>query len=424
MSDIPEGIAYIEWSDLNRAAQAFKRKEATGSTDWDEFQDKYLPIPDWFDHSLDPLSKEYKAQQDKLWQMMVGESAAYDPIRDELTGVEHVDALKTPGFYSGDISKAGEHLIAMGHLIKISGLRRGDRVIEYGAGFGQIALALARLGIIVDTVDIDKSFCNAVQAQAEWFGVELNSHHGEFGDNPTGQQYNTVLFYESFHHARDFVELIAKMRKLLAPGGKVLMAGEPIQPSTDNQFRTSVPYPWGVRLHAEVGAIVRFRRWYELGFHEEFLFRLFNSMGFQSRKHQGLLTRYATVYEFVLRPDIVKMSEWRLPPDIDAQWHGFETSGRWTTSFSTFPLDQTDSWSRLRVVCRNHHPSCQLVKFKMDDRFTETLVDSGAFAYVTLERAGSPKELCIETDTVQPSSYGLKDERHLGIFVEHIEYIA
>jgi 2-polyprenyl-3-methyl-5-hydroxy-6-metoxy-1,4-benzoquinol methylase len=190
---------------------------------------------------------------------MVGHDAEYNPAQHELTADTHIDKLVRPGLYSAPISLAGDHLIALGHIVKHSGISRdaGDYVLEYGAGFGQIALTFARLGAVVDTVDIDRTFCEAIKAQAEWFGLPLTPHVGEFGSNPTGKKYKLIVFYEAFHHARNFMELVPTLRSVLAVDRKIMMAGEPIVNTPAGQYSAQLPYPWGIRLDAEVGAIVR-----------------------------------------------------------------------------------------------------------------------------------------------------------------------
>ena len=45
-----------------------------------------------------------------------------------------------------------------------------------------------------------------------------------------------------------------------------------------------MPYPWGVRLHSEVVAVMRQTRWFELGFSEDFLFELFKRAGYNGRR--------------------------------------------------------------------------------------------------------------------------------------------
>jgi SAM-dependent methyltransferase len=162
-------------------------------------------------------------------------------------------------------------------LLRHCGLKAGDWALEYGPGFGQTALALARLGVNVDTVDVSPTFCRFVREQAEHFGVPLHAFEGRFGDAPRpGRRYTLVWFYESFHHCLDFQRVVRILPSLLAPGGRVILGGEPIVERTN----AAVPYPWGLRLHSEVVAVVRQQRWFELGFTEAFLFEVFGRAGF------------------------------------------------------------------------------------------------------------------------------------------------
>ena len=106
-------------------------------------------------------------------------------------------------------------------LLRHCAVRAGDWALEYGAGFGQGALALARLGVNVDTVDISAKFCDYVRLQAEFFRVPLTAFHGQFGTNPRpGQRYPLIRFYESFHHCVDFVRVVQQLPEHLAEGGR------------------------------------------------------------------------------------------------------------------------------------------------------------------------------------------------------------
>ena len=76
-----------------------------------------------------------------------------------------VDPIRSPGYFvrrdAAAIDSASDHVIATGMLLSIAGLggRLGARIRR---GFGQTALALARLGVNVDTIDISSTFCDFV----------------------------------------------------------------------------------------------------------------------------------------------------------------------------------------------------------------------------------------------------------------------
>lgn len=256
-----------------------------------------LALPSWFEHSQSPTSQAFRNQMLRLWSAITGRTT-YSPVEHEDTPeIADADALVRPAFYaSSDLHYAGAQIIAMGHIVMRSGLVAGDRVLEYGAGFGQTALALARLGAHVDTVDINPAFCKVVKRSAEHFLASLTPHQGEFGLNPAGNDnaYKLVLFYESFHHCFDFFSLIEKLPSLLAPGGRVILAGEPIF----DEHCPELPYPWGFRLDWENVAVMRHRGWMELGFQREFLLDLFAQAGFTCRVYTDPNSHWATIYQF------------------------------------------------------------------------------------------------------------------------------
>ena len=254
-------------------------------------------LPKGFQLGLDPESPAYRDQQLALWRAIT-QRPAYEAAKDEDTPeISDLDAIYQPAFYgSGDADLAGDHLIALGHILKLSGLKSGDRALEYGAGFGQIALAFARLGVKVDTVDINPRFCAAVASLAPRYRVDLTAHVESFGFNPAGRPdaYDLIYFYESFHHCLDFKAVIPKLDDMLKPGGKIIMAGEPIM----SEPTPLLPYPWGLRLDGENVTVMHKRGWMELGFSEEFYFSTFRQFGFQATKHVLPGMHYATAYVF------------------------------------------------------------------------------------------------------------------------------
>jgi SAM-dependent methyltransferase len=283
---LPPPGDWFEADRIDEVRRIFFESSSGQGSDWAPFRDAHLVLPAWYRHGLDPWGAEYAAQQHRLWALVAGVERAYVPADDEKdTGWDETDPVRTPGFYARRdpmaIPSAADHLLASGMILKHCGLHAGDWALEYGAGFGQTALALARLGVNVDTVDISARFCGYVQRQAEHFQVPLQAFHGEFGLHPRpGQKYQLIWFYESFHHCVDFLQVVPRLAEHLADGGRVILGGEPIV----EQENAAVPYPWGVRLHSEVIAVMRQTRWFELGFSEAFLLALFERAGFVGRR--------------------------------------------------------------------------------------------------------------------------------------------
>jgi len=267
---------------------------------WDCYRHAHMVLPAWFRQGLDPWSTEYADQQHRLWALIAGVDRPYAPDLDEKeTSWGDIDPVRSPGFYvrrdPQAIPSASDHVLAIGMLLRHCALRAGDWALEYGSGFGQGALALARLGVNVDTVDISAKFCDYVRLQAEFFQVPLTAFHGKFGMNPRpGKRYKLIWFYESFHHCVDFKQVVQQLPEHLAEDGRVILGGEPI---VEREY-AAVPYPWGVRLHSEVAAVMRQTRWFELGFSEAFLFELFHRAGFKGWRVECEPSLFGRLYVF------------------------------------------------------------------------------------------------------------------------------
>lgn len=377
-----------------------------------------LEPPEWLDHGLDPMSPEYRAQQMRLWQSLRPDASDYDPERDEqFDDSAGADIIASPGFFRGRapgaVNTAGHHLIAMGQLFKASELVVGDVALEYGAGYGQIALTLARLGVEVDTVDINDVYNRAVAVQAEHIGVPVRPHKGVFGFSPRGPAaYDLVLFYESFHHCGEFDTLPRRLRSLLKPNGKVLMAGEPILNGND-----AVPYPWGVRLDTEAVAVTAARGWLELGFSEDFLVALFLRSGFLWRRHDCEVSPAGVVHEFTARPDSVALATYRMPADLDATWHAAEPEGRWTRHTSLLPLHDLDNDGVAVIRMRSHAVRPVPVRLDGRDGGLTVVVRPGETVEVGIKASDAGEALRISSPT-----FAAPDGRQVGIFVLGFDY--
>jgi SAM-dependent methyltransferase len=300
----PDPGVWFEPDDIDRLSRLFNDTCAGNAPEWQPWRHAHMRLPAWFEQGLDPWGSAYRAQQLRLWQLLAGVDRAYEAGIDETAATfseADTDALRSPGWYgrrdAWAVTAASDHWLGTGMLLKHSGLKPGDRALEYGAGFGQTALAMARLGVQVDTVDISAAYCRAVQQQADFFQVPLQAHQGHFGFNPRpGEPYQLVFFYESFHHCLEFDALVGTLKTLLAPGGRVVLGGEPI---VEAEY-AAVPYPWGLRLHSETVAVVRQTRWMELGFSEAFLMELFRRHGFNGRRVDCEPSVFGRLYVFEL----------------------------------------------------------------------------------------------------------------------------
>jgi SAM-dependent methyltransferase len=396
-------------------------------TPWDDFRLSCCVLPDWFRSDLDALSVEYAAQQHRLWSLFTGINRAYTPVTDEKEApIPNVDAVRRPGYFirrdPDSVEHASHHVIASGMIVKHCGLKPGDTALEYGAGFGQTALTLARLGVTVDTVDISKVFCGYVREQAEFFRVPLTPFEGQFGWNPRGtHQYDLIFFYEAFHHCADFRAVVHAIKRHLAPSGRVLLAGEPILRS-ENSY---LPYPWGLRLDAE--SVVQMRRfgWFELGFTEDFLVRLFLNAGFSAKRIECEASVYGEGYTFNHRGKTIELGQEWLSRDVAAGWNNPEPNGRWTKSESRLYLDATDSFRLLAIDATNHHPFTQLAEITYGSATCVVHFSPGEHKEIVVNANKKAPQIVIRTQAHVPASGDRpksNDPRSLGVFIHSVTY--
>jgi|KBSMisStandDraft_5_1062788.scaffolds.fasta_scaffold71218_2 2-polyprenyl-3-methyl-5-hydroxy-6-metoxy-1,4-benzoquinol methylase len=405
-----DGHDTIEIDQLDEAARIFEDPARHN-----ELGQKTLRLPDWFNFELSPDRPEFREQQLRLWEAVTARTNYDIRINEDTPGAGDIDAWRRPAFYAaGDSHVAGEQVLAMGLILLRSNARPGSRVIEYGAGFGQNSVAFARLGATVDTVDINPGFCASIRTQAERFELDLTPHEAPFGFNPAGKDgaYDVVLFYESFHHCLDFASVIPAIEKMLAPGGKILLAGEPI-------FRGEQPYmpiAWGIRLDWQATAVMRIRGWMELGFREDFLTRQFMNSGFLWRHHAVPQAGPANLYEFTRWDTPVSMENWSLSLDEEAGWRAPEPGGRWARSNAVLRLPRHDG--AVEIICRCHHDDGRFVTMTLGSETIQFALAQGERKTVRLPMRGLPdQDLKITTNNDRRQH---EVDEDLGIFVEKL----
>jgi len=405
-----DGHDMIDMAQLDEAARIFENETRHG-----ELGTKTLKLPDWFDFGLHPDGPEFREQQLRLWEEITQRQNYNASLHEDTPEIGDCDAWRRPAFYAwGNPRIAGEQIAAMGLIVLHSNIRPGSRVIEYGAGFGQNSVALARLGAKVDTVDISPGFCSAVRTQAERFEIDLEPFLGPFGFNPAGQPgaYDLILFYESFHHCFEFSTVIPQLEEMLAPDGKIILAGEPV-------FRDAVPpmpTEWGIRLEWQNVAVMRIRGWMELGFREHYLTRQFMNSGFMWKHHAFPGAGPANLYEFKRWSGAIPMEQWPLSVAEAQCWRGPQDGGQWSRgeSFLRLPRHQ----GRVELTCVCHNKSGRDVIMTLGDERLEFSLAQGERRTVSLPMHGLPdQDLHISTNTDR-----LEHEfpEELGIFVEVI----
>jgi SAM-dependent methyltransferase len=91
------------------------------------------------------------------------------------------------------------------------------------------------------------------------------------------EKFDLVLFFESFHHCDDHVQLLRNVKEMLRPGGHLLLASEPIEERVHH---------WGVRLDGGSVWAMREHGWLELGFTSRYLSGLLKREGWSVERRR------------------------------------------------------------------------------------------------------------------------------------------
>jgi SAM-dependent methyltransferase len=150
---------------------------------------------------------------------------------------------------------------------------------------------LAKLGHRVTAVDIEPRFCELLRRRAEREGVEIEVVNADFRwvEEAGEGRFDTVLFFECFHHCADHLRLLRALRGALATGGRIFFGAEPIAPG--------FPMPWGLRLDGCSLWAIRKNVWMELGFRDDYFREALARTGWLGRKHACADPPWLTVWE-------------------------------------------------------------------------------------------------------------------------------
>ena len=236
----------------------------------------------------DPFSDEYRRFQMTLYETIAGKPYV---LLNERSYVE-VDAKATCPFpyYTQSTGTAGHHLLAIGFLLCKLDLPPGARIVEFGPGWGNSTIELARLGLDVTAVDIEPSFCEVVRRRAAQLGVRVAVVEADFfWAESVEAPYDAALFFECFHHCDDHLRLLRALHGAVVPGGSVFLASEPIIGGYD--------VPWGLRMDGEALWAMRNFGWLELGYDEGYFREALARTGWRGTRHECSTVPWASVWQ-------------------------------------------------------------------------------------------------------------------------------
>jgi 2-polyprenyl-3-methyl-5-hydroxy-6-metoxy-1,4-benzoquinol methylase len=227
----------------------------------------------------DPHSAAYAEAQRRLYEMVSGRQT-YTAGENEQTDIDLAWQVDVPFPYSTRSSvTVGEHLMAWGFLIRVLQLRTGDRLLEFGPGYGNTTLQFQQMGFDVTAVDVNPRFLELIRQRSIRLGRTLATVCTDMLDYQPPHPFDRVVFFECFHHCANHEQMIANLEQLVAKGGMVVFAGEPI---TD-----TFPLPWGLRLDGQSVWSIRKCGWLELGFRTDYFRDLLFRHGWTAEIHDS-----------------------------------------------------------------------------------------------------------------------------------------
>ena len=227
----------------------------------------------------DPFSESYRLEQLELYRALSGLEYT---LTNELTSTRQSQADFERGYpwITGDLATISEHSGKVAQAFAALG-SFFDResgslsVAEFGAGWGNLAIPLARSGLKVTCVDIDTGFLDRIGRIAVRNDLQIAFCASDFlaaAENLEGP-FDGIIFQSSFHHCLDFDRLLWKIHEhQLSSRGAIFFLAEPI----DEGFNL----PWGLRHDGESLWAIMLNGWLELGFSRDFFLNLLFRNGY------------------------------------------------------------------------------------------------------------------------------------------------
>ncbi|MBW8886199.1 MAG: class I SAM-dependent methyltransferase [Fibrobacteres bacterium] len=239
----------------------------------------YLKVPKAIKIPGDPFSPEYRKAQHDLYALIAGRPYEF---QNEATGFDF-EAVKNDFFpyNTGSGAFVGEQLLKQGFAIRNVHLPRGSRIVEFGAGWGNLTVQLALMGYRMTAVELNPPSIALMAHRAGLHGKTISFAQQdmlEFAET-TRETFDAALFLASFHHSLDHQKLAENLGRILSPRGEIYFADEPIAPVGS----PVMPYPWGLRLEAASLYYVRRHGWMELGFQAGYFKELLARTGWGHR---------------------------------------------------------------------------------------------------------------------------------------------
>ena len=212
----------------------------------------------------DPCSTEYADAQMSLYLKISGRKA-YSAVESEKSDFDFERLKDKPyPFFTQSPNQVWEQYSGIGHLIRSLNPHPQSKILEFGSGWGNVAIPLAQMGHEVTCVEIDTLMVNLLHYRSQQLKQNLEIIQTDMLKFDTERKFDAIVFYESFHHCLNHLKFLDRLPAFLKDGGKVIFAGEPI---------SIFQFPWGLRLDGLSLWSIRKYGWFELGFSRPYFYK-------------------------------------------------------------------------------------------------------------------------------------------------------
>lgn len=242
-------------------------------------------ISSFFD-GLAPFSFEYRQKVSELHELLLPGAYQYESEGFHNLQIDEEVRWGWP-YCTRDANIVGDFLCTYAQSIKHLGLKKGASILEVGFGFGAFTCILSQTGYRVDALEVNKEQCEIVRRKVQSLFFKPNIIHSDCETyiDRTRKKYDAVIFFGCLHHIMNHYEVLCKIvENNLNKDGKILLANEP----TVNEENNILPYSWGLRLDGESLRAVCKWGWLELGFTQNYLTKLFESLHYGLRFYSPL----------------------------------------------------------------------------------------------------------------------------------------
>ncbi|MGH2914464.1 MAG: class I SAM-dependent methyltransferase [Solirubrobacteraceae bacterium] len=155
-----------------------------------------------------------------------------DEIRTVNTRYHDVAADSYDAKWGIDFGEIGQAQVLgkLGKLLDERAQAGLGRSLEIGAGTGYFSLNLLQTGVVCEATctDISPGMLEALSRNAQRLGLEVRTVVAEAGALPFADaSFDLVLGHAVLHHLPDLERAFEQLHRVLAPGGRILFAGEP-----------------------------------------------------------------------------------------------------------------------------------------------------------------------------------------------------